>query len=151
MGNATINTITIFAVTTATRRGILKGEKRSDVIVIVVHCEQVSGGTGASVTTSRAGAKAINNSAIAGTCTACGDITTTKGGCKPFSGCDAAASVGTISNHIYLSRGTCTSSMSRWRDARCINIHIDSGVRGCGAKGRALRCMCSAVHEAFSR
>jgi len=113
IGKDMIDTITIFAFTAATRNGILKGEKRGDVIIIVVHCEQVAGGTGAIVTTSRTGAKAINKIAITGTCTTCGDITTTKSGCKLFSGCDAAGSMGTISNNIYLSRGTSTSSMSR--------------------------------------
>jgi len=41
---------------------------------------------------------------ITGICTTCGDITTTKSACKPKSGCDAAGSVCTIINHIYLSR-----------------------------------------------
>ena len=86
MRNSMIDTITIFAITAATRSSILKGEKRGDVNIIVVHCEQVAGGTGASVTSSSAGAKAIDNSASMGTCTTCGDIATTKGGCKPFSG-----------------------------------------------------------------
>jgi hypothetical protein len=36
----------------------------------------------------------------------------------------------TIINHIYLSRGTCTISMSRWRDAGCTNVHVDSRARG---------------------
>jgi len=93
LGNTTINTITIFAVTAATRSGILKGEKRGDVINIVVHCEQVARGTGARATTFRAGAKAIINSTSMGTWTPCVDITTTKSGCKPFSGCDAAGGV----------------------------------------------------------
>jgi len=53
---------------------------------------------------------------ITGTCTTCGDITTTKSGCKVLSGCDVAGSVCTNSNHIYLSRGTCTSSITRWRE-----------------------------------
>jgi len=48
--------------------------------------------------------------AITGTCTTCGDNTTTKSDCKPFRGCDAAGSVFTIINHIYLSRCTCTIS-----------------------------------------
>jgi len=63
MGNATINTITIFSVAaerpTATRIGIFKGEKRGDVNIIVVHCEQVARGTGASVTTLKARAMAL--------------------------------------------------------------------------------------------
>jgi len=42
--------------------------------------------------------------AITGTCTACGDNTTTKIGCKPFRGRAAAGSVCTIINHIYLQR-----------------------------------------------
>ena len=37
MGNVMINTITIFAVAAVTRSGILKGEKRGDVNIIVVH------------------------------------------------------------------------------------------------------------------
>ena len=86
-----------------------------------------------------------------GTCTTCGDNTTTKIGCKPFRGRDAAGSVCTIINHIYLSRGTCTISMSRWRDAGCTNVHVDSGARGCRARGGVVQCMRSAVHEAFSR
>jgi hypothetical protein len=62
MGNTTINIITIFAVTpqAATRSSILKGEKRGDVIIIIMHCEQVARGTGAIATTFRAAAKAIN-------------------------------------------------------------------------------------------
>jgi len=87
----------------------------------------------------------------------CGDITDTKSGCKPFSGCDAAGSMCTIINHIYLSRGTCAISMSRYCVAGCTNVYtivplsmIDSGARGRGARGGALRCTCSAVHEAFS-
>jgi len=134
MGNATINTITILAVAAATRSGILKGENRGDVNIIVVHCEQVARGTGASVTTSKAGAKASSNSTGTSTYTTCVDITTTKSGCKPKSkinsGCDAAGSMVTTSNHICLSRDTCTSSMSSWRDAVCTNTHIDSRVRG---------------------
>jgi len=86
-----------------------------------------------------------------GTCTNCGENTTTKIRCKPFRGRDAAGSVCTIINHIYLSRGTCTISMGRWRDAGCTNVHVDSGARGCRARGGAVRYMCSAVHEAFSR
>jgi len=43
-----------------------------------------------------------------GTCTTCGHTTTTKIGCKPFRGRDAAGSVCTIIRHIYLGRGTCT-------------------------------------------
>jgi len=86
-----------------------------------------------------------------GTCTTCVDNTTTKIGCKPFRGRDAAGSVFTIINHIYLSRGTCMISMSRWRDTGCTNIHVDSGARGCRARGGAVRCMCSAVHEVFRR
>jgi len=86
-----------------------------------------------------------------GTCTTCSDTTTTKIGCKPFRGRDATGSVYTIISHIYLSRGTCMISMSRWRDAGCTNIHVDSGARRCRARGGAVRCMCSAVHEAFSR
>jgi len=50
-----------------------------------------------------------------GTSTTCGDNTITKIGCKPFRGRDAAGSVCTIINHIYLSF---TISMSRWRDAQ---------------------------------
>jgi len=68
--------------------------------------------------------------AITGTCTTCGDIITTKSGCKPFRGCDAAGSMCTIINHIYLSRGTCTISMSRWCDAGCTNVRIDRRARG---------------------
>jgi len=86
-----------------------------------------------------------------GTCTTCVDNTTTKIGCKPFRGRDAAGSVCTIISHIYLSRGTCTMNMSRWRDDGCTNIHVDSGTRWYRAWGGAVRCMCSAVHEAFSR
>jgi len=37
IGNTIINTITVFAVAAATRSGIVKGEKRSDVNIIVVH------------------------------------------------------------------------------------------------------------------
>jgi len=85
------------------------------------------------------------------TCTtrACGDNTTTKIGCKPFRGRDAAGSVCTIIHHIYLSRGTCTIK-SRRRDNGCTLIHVDSGARGCRARGGAVRCMCSTVYEAFS-
>jgi len=86
-----------------------------------------------------------------GTCTTCIDNTTTKIGCKPFRGRDAAGSVCTIISHIYLSRGTCTMNMSRWRDNGCTNTHVDSRARGCRARGGSVRCMCSAVHEAFSR
>ena len=87
-----------------------------------------------------------------GTCTtSCVDNTTTNIGCKPFRGRDAAGSVCTLISHIYLSRGSCTISMSRWRDAGGTNIHVDSGARGCRARGGAVRCMGSAVHEAFSR
>jgi len=88
---------------------------------------------------------------ITGTCTTCGDSTTTKSGCKPFQGCNAVGSVCTIINHIYVSKGTCRIGMSRWRDAGCTNVHVDSRVRGCRARGGTVRCMCSAVHETFSR
>ena len=71
-----------------------------------------------------------------GTCTTCSDNTTTKIGCKPFRGRDAAGSVCTIINHIYLSRGTCMISMSRWHDAGCTNLHVDGGARGCGRGAR---------------
>jgi len=77
--------------------------------------------------------------AITGTCTS-------KIGCKPFQGRDATGSVCTVISHIYLCRGTCTISMSRWCDAGWTNVYVDSGAR----RG-AVRCMCSAVHEAFSR
>jgi len=73
-----------------------------------------------------------------GICTTCVDNTTTKIGCKPFRGRDVAGSVCTIISHIYLSRGTYTTSMSRWRDDGCTNIHVDSGVRGCRARGGAM-------------
>ena len=86
-----------------------------------------------------------------GTCTTCGDTNTTKIGCKPFRNRDAAGSVCTIISHISLSRGPCMISMTRWRDAGSTNIHVDSGARGCRARGSAVRCMYSAVHEAFSR
>jgi len=46
MGNATINTITIFAFAAATMSGSLKGEKKSDVNIIVVHCELEARGLG---------------------------------------------------------------------------------------------------------
>ena len=46
--------------------------------------------------------------AITGTFTTCGDIITTKSGCKSFRGYDATGSVCIIINHIYPSRGTCT-------------------------------------------
>jgi len=39
MIDTTINTITIFTVAAATRKNILKGEERGDVIIIIVHCE----------------------------------------------------------------------------------------------------------------
>jgi len=86
-----------------------------------------------------------------GTCTTCSETITTKIGCKPFQGRDASGSVCTIISHIYLSRGICTINMSRWRDDGCTHIHVDSGARGCRVRGGAVRCMCSAVHEAFSR
>jgi len=86
-----------------------------------------------------------------GTCTTCVDNPTTEIGCKPFRGRDAASSVCTNIRHIYLSRGTCTISMSRCRDAVCTNIHVDSGARGFRVRGGAVRSMCSGVHEAFSR
>jgi hypothetical protein len=54
MGNTALNTITIFAVTAAIRSGILNGKKRSDINIIVLHCEQISRGTGAGVTTFKA-------------------------------------------------------------------------------------------------
>jgi len=41
--------------------------------------------------------------------------------------------------------------MTRWPDAGGTNIHVDSGARGCRARGGAVRYMGSAVHEAFSR
>jgi len=74
--------------------------------------------------------------AITGTCTTCGDNTTTKIGCKPFRG--PAGIVCIIISHIYLSRGTCTISMSRWQDAGCTSIHVDSGVRWCRVGGDAV-------------
>ena len=86
-----------------------------------------------------------------GTCTTCDETTTTKIGCKPFRGRDAVGSVCTIIRHIYLARGTCRFKLSRWRDDGCTLIHVDSGARGCRARGGAVRCMCSTVHEAFSR
>jgi hypothetical protein len=86
-----------------------------------------------------------------GTCTTCSDTTTTKIGCKPSRGRNAAGSVCTIIRNIYLTRGTFTINMSIWRDDGCTLIHVDSGARGCRARGGAMRCMCSAVHEAFSR
>jgi len=61
MGNATINTIKNFAATTATRNGIMRGEKRFDVIIAIRQCVQVARGTGAVVTTFKAGEKAIIN------------------------------------------------------------------------------------------
>ena len=82
-----------------------------------------------------------------GTCTTCGDTTTTKIGCKPFQGRDAAGNVCTIISHISLSRGTCMISMSRWRDTGCTNIHVDGRARRCRARGGAVRCMCSAVQQ----
>jgi len=82
-----------------------------------------------------------------GICTTCVDNTTTKIGCKPFRGHDAAGSACTIISHIYLSR----ISMSRCRDAGGTNIHVDSGARGCRVRGGTVRSMYSAVHEAFSR
>jgi len=89
--------------------------------------------------------------AYTGTCTTCANNTTTKIGCKPFRGRYAAGSVCAIINHIYLSRGTCTISMSRWHDAGCTNVHVDSGARGCRARGGAVPSICSATHDAFSR
>jgi len=83
-----------------------------------------------------------------GTCTTCGDTTTTKIRCKPFQGRDAAGSVCTIISHIW--RGNYTINMSRWRDDGCTLIHVDSGARGCRARGGAVRCMRSAVHGAFT-
>jgi len=80
IGNITIKTITIFAIATATRSGILKGEKRGVVIIIVVHCGQVARGTGAISKTFRAGAKTIINSTSTGTWIPCVDITTTRSG-----------------------------------------------------------------------
>jgi len=41
---------------------------------------------------------------ITGICTTCGDITTTKSGCKPFSGCDAAGSVYHHQPHLPLQK-----------------------------------------------
>ena len=72
MGNATLNTITIFAVAAANRSVILKRDSDSErgdfnIIVVHVHCDQVSRGTGAGVTTFKAGAEAIINSTSAGT------------------------------------------------------------------------------------
>ena len=100
--------------------------------------------------------------AITDTYTPCRNLTITQSGCKPFRGCDAAGSVCTIINHIHLSRDTCTISVSRWRDAGCTNehtvpssyqqrVHIDIRERGGRARGGAVRCMCSAVHQTFSR
>ena len=73
-----------------------------------------------------------------GTCTTCGDNTTTKIGCQPFRGRAAAGSMCTIIRHIYLTRGTCTISMSICRDDGCTLIHVDSGARGCRARGGGL-------------
>jgi len=85
--------------------------------------------------------------AITGTCTTCGDNTTTISGCKSFRGCDAAGSNCTIVNHIYLSRGTCTISMSRWRDAFALLPALDLSIRlvspTLGFSRRQPSCKCS--------
>jgi len=74
----------------------------------------------------RAGAKTINNSTITGTWTTCVEFTTTESGRKSFSGCDAAGSVGTNSNHIYLSVGT------EFFFQKCAFFGTFPGVTGCG-------------------
>jgi hypothetical protein len=74
----------------------------------------------------RAGAKTINNSTITGTWTTCVEFTTTESGRKSFSGCDAAGSVGTNSNHIYLSVGT------EFFFQKCAFSGTFPGVTGCG-------------------
>jgi len=71
MGNATINTIAIFAFATATTSVILKGEKRGDVNIIIMHCEQEARGTGASVTTFKARKVAFIHSTYTCTFTTC--------------------------------------------------------------------------------
>ena len=86
-----------------------------------------------------------------GTCTTCDETTTTKIGCKPFRDRDTTGSVFTIIRHIYLARGTYMINMSRWHYNGCTLIHVDSGARGCRVRGGVMQCMCSAVHEAFSR
>jgi len=130
MGNVTINTLKIFTAATATRSGIMRGEKRCDVI-IVGQCAHITRGTGAIFTTFKAGEVTIINITSTGTCTTCVEISAAESGCKPVSSCDTAGSVGIISNHICLSKGTCMSSRSRWRNAVGITIHTDSRARGC--------------------
>jgi hypothetical protein len=82
-----------------------------------------------------------------GICTTCVDITTANICCKR----NAAGSVCILIIHIYLSRGNCTISMSRWHDGGCTNVHVDSRARRCRARGGTVQCMCSAMHEAFRR
>ena len=124
----------------------MMGEKRDYVIIIVRQCVQVARGTGAIVTTLKAGEKAIINITSTGTCTTCVEITTAESECKSIRGCDTTSSVGIISNHIRLSKGTCMSSRSRWCDDVGTTTYVASGARGC-----AVRSTCSAMHEACSR
>ena len=81
-----------------------------------------------------------------GTCTTCGDNTTTRIACKSFIGRNTAGSVWPIMNHS-------TISMSKWPDTGCTNVHIDSRARGCGARGCVLRRleanMCVRIHHPF--
>ena len=86
-----------------------------------------------------------------GTCTTCGEPPPPRLAASHSKAATPPAACGTIISHIYLSRGTCTINMSRWRDNGCTHIHVDSGARGCRARGGAVQCICSAVHEAFSR
>jgi len=75
--------------------------------------------------------------------TGSGITTTTKIGCNLFPGRDTDGSVCTIISHIYLSRGTCIISMSRWRDAGAPTSTLTAGREGAG-RGTARCDACAA-------